>query len=175
LLHNNSSALALVPCRHASRRVIFVFGIKQANLPASGSSVSVIPRRCSTSLRPSYSGPGLLIVPQTVVVSLVWAFLPFKFAMTVVPALFEMHTACTLCREELLCESKESQSIAQDKEASADNCIHRITTHIAAASIACGRSSEVYGLVIPVRRADRKACFFCFHFCGLVTTALHCC
>lgn len=97
---------------------------------------------------------------HSVVLSLVWAFLPFKFALTIFPALYEMHTAVYLCRQELLCESDQIAS----EEVHAEAVLARAKAHIAAAAITCGRSSEVYGLVIPVRHFGTE-CVCCFVLC----------
>jgi hypothetical protein len=101
---------------------------------------------------------------HSVVLSLVWAFLPFKFALTIFPALCEMHSAVGLCRQELLCESDQNAA----EESRAETVLSRVKAHVAAAAITCGRSSEVYGLVIPVRHVGKDFFFavslFCFLF-----------
>ncbi len=104
---------------------------------------------------------------HSVVLSLVWAFLPFKFALTIFPALHEMHAAVCLCRQQLLCESDKNAA----EETRAEAVLARIKAHIAAAAITCGRSSEVYGLVIPVRHIGTECvCFFacCVVLCCVV-------
>ena len=84
-------------------------------------------------------------------ISFVWAFLPFKFAMTVYPAIVEMHAASCLCKTELLCDSDDGTKHADIEAASAESCLQRAMAHAAAAGITSGRSSEVYGIVMPVK------------------------
>ena len=84
-------------------------------------------------------------------ISFVWAFLPFKFAMTVYPAIVEMQAASCLCEAELLCDSNDGTKHADVEAASAESCLKRIMEHVAAAGITSGRSSEVYGIVMPVK------------------------
>ncbi len=84
-------------------------------------------------------------------ISFVWAFLPFKFAMTVYPAIVEMQAASCLCKTELLCDSDDDTKHADVEVASAESCLKRVMAHVAAAGITSGRSSEVYGIVMPVQ------------------------
>ena len=114
---------------------------------------------------------------HSVVLSLVWAFLPFKFALTIFPALCEMHSAVGLCRQELLCESDQKYAA---EDARAETVLARVKKHIAAAAVNCGRSSEVYGLVIPVRHSGEEFLFavslFCFLFLFSASVSqAHCC
>lgn len=77
--------------------------------------------------------------------------MPFKFAMSMYPALNEMHAASALCKEELLCDIEHGKQHVDSKSVSAESCLKRVMSHAAAAAITSGRSSEVYGLVMPVR------------------------
>ena len=82
--------------------------------------------------------------------SFVWAFLPFKFAMSMHPALHEMTTASAICKKELLCDGKQGEE--QDgRVESAETCLRSMLQHVAAAGITAGRCVEIYGLVVPVR------------------------
>ena len=67
------------------------------------------------------------------------------------PAIYEMHTASSLCKEVLLCDSSVGAHHADAKDASPESCLRRLMAHVAAAGITSGRSSEVYGIVMPVR------------------------
>jgi hypothetical protein len=89
--------------------------------------------------------------------------MPFKFAMSMFPALNEMHAASALCKEELLCDYDRGKRLTDTKSVSAESCLKRAMSHAAAAAITSGRSSEVYGLVMPVRS------FLALHFCLCVT------
>jgi hypothetical protein len=94
---------------------------------------------------------GIVVVLITLVLSFVWAFLPFKFAMMMFPALNEMHSASALCREELLRDENQRKDQADSDDVSAESCLRRMMSHVNAAGITAGRCFEVYGLVIPVR------------------------
>jgi hypothetical protein len=87
--------------------------------------------------------PGILIFVAALAQSFVWAVLPFKFALTLYPAIQEMHNASVACNEGLLCESNQ--------DGSAESCLQRAMPHITAAGITAGRSSEVYGIAMPVK------------------------
>jgi hypothetical protein len=91
--------------------------------------------------------PGILIFFATLAQSFVWAVLPFKFAQTLYPAIEEMHTASVMGKEELLCDGNQGPQ----QDVSAESCLQRVMLHITAAGITAGRSSEVYGIVIPVK------------------------
>jgi hypothetical protein len=93
------------------------------------------------------AAPGIFVFFFVVPVSFVWAFLPLKFAMTVYPAFVEMQAASLLCKRQLLCDSDDHP---QHADASAESCLQRTMNHVAAAGITAGRSSEVYGIVMPV-------------------------
>lgn len=95
--------------------------------------------------------PGIFVFFFVVMTSFVWAFSPFKFAMTVYPAFVEMRAASLLCKEQLLCDCSDCTLHADAETASAETCLQRMMTHVAAAAITAGRSSEVYGIVMPVR------------------------
>jgi hypothetical protein len=97
------------------------------------------------------AAPGIFVFFFVVMISFVWAFLPFKFAMTVYPAFAEMRAASLLCKEQLLCDCSDCTLHADAENASAETCLQRMMTHVAAAAITAGRSSEVYGIVMPVR------------------------
>jgi hypothetical protein len=94
------------------------------------------------------AAPGIFVFFFVVSVSFVWAFLPFKFAMTLYPAFVEMQAASQLCKRQLLCDGDDCP---QHADASAESCLQRMMKHVAAAGITAGRSSEVYGMVMPVR------------------------
>ncbi len=89
--------------------------------------------------------------------------MPFKFAMSMYPALNEMHAASALCTEELLCDHDHGKGLTDSKSVSAESCLKRAMSHAAAAAVTSGRSSEVYGLVMPV-----TACL-ALHFCLCMT------
>jgi hypothetical protein len=91
--------------------------------------------------------PGILIFVAALAQSFVWAVLPFKFAKTLYPAIEEMHTASVTCKEGLLCDSNQGPQ----QNASAESCLQRVMLHITAAGITAGRSSEVFGIVMPVK------------------------
>jgi hypothetical protein len=101
---------------------------------------------------------GIFVFFFVVFVSFVWAFLPFKFAMTVYPAFVEMQAASLLCKQQLLCDSDDC---TQHADASAESCLQRMMKHVAAAGITAGRSSEVYGIVMPVRALQIPLHLFC--------------
>jgi hypothetical protein len=103
--------------------------------------------------------PGILIFFAVLAQSFVWAVLPFKFAKTLYPAVEEMHTASVMCKEGLLCDGNQSPK----QDVSAESCLQRVMLHITAAGITAGRSSEVYGIVMPVKYLCR------FHFWALFT------
>ncbi len=84
-------------------------------------------------------------------VSFVWAFLPFKFAITLYPALVEMQAATLICKEHLLCDRDDSAQHGDADTVSAESSLQLMMTQVAAAGITAGRSSEVYGIVMPVR------------------------
>jgi hypothetical protein len=90
---------------------------------------------------------GILIFFAALAQSFVWAVLPFKFAKTLYPAIEEMHAASVLCKEGLLCDGNQGPQ----QDVSAESCLQRVMLHITAAGITAGRSSEVYGIVIPVK------------------------
>jgi hypothetical protein len=84
-----------------------------------------------------------------IVLSFVWAFLPFKFTMTVYAAIDEMHTASAMCAGDLLLDTNQ-RSEHDNGAASAESVLQRVLSHVAAAGVTSGRSAEVYGLVFPV-------------------------
>jgi hypothetical protein len=71
------------------------------------------------------------------------------------PALSEMRKAVSACRSELLFADSKQQLLAGDKSrdirpASAESVVKRALSHVAAAAVNAGRSSQVFGLIIPV-------------------------
>jgi hypothetical protein len=78
--------------------------------------------------------------------------------MTVYPAFVEMQAASLLCKQQLLCDSDDCP---QHADASAESCLQRMMKHVAAAGITAGRSSEVYGIVMPVRALQAPLQLFC--------------
>ena len=84
--------------------------------------------------------------------------------MTVYPAFVEMQAASLLCKEQLLCDNDET---TQHADVSAESCLQRMMTHVAAAGITAGRSSEVYGIVAPVRTLQIPLLLLCVAFLKL--------
>lgn len=71
------------------------------------------------------------------------------------PALSEMRKAVSACRNELFFEDGKQQLVAGDRSRdirpqSAESIIKRALLHVAAAAVNAGRSSQVFGLLIPV-------------------------
>ena len=86
-----------------------------------------------------------------IVLSFIWAYIPFIFSITMSPALSEMQKAVSACRNELLFADTKQQILAGDiRSASAESVVKRALSHVAAAAVNTGRSSQVFGLVIPV-------------------------
>jgi hypothetical protein len=142
----------LQPARfaHPSCRLALTLGFGIPRFAAGGDFVcfrhlvtigQVFLARKSNSAR-----PGILIFFTVISQSFVWAVLPFTFAKTLYPAIDEMHTASVLCEKELLC----NRNHGAQQVAPAESCLQRIVSHVAAAGITAGRSSEVFGIVMPV-------------------------
>jgi hypothetical protein len=97
-----------------------------------------------------FSGSWIFI--SFIVLSFIWAYIPFLFSITMSPALSEMQKAVSACRNELLFADTKQQILAGDiRSASAESVVKRALSHVAAAAVNTGRSSQVFGLVIPVR------------------------
>jgi hypothetical protein len=99
--------------------------------------------------------PGSWIFISFIVLSFIWAYIPFIFSITMSPALSEMQKAVSACRNELLFADTKQQILAGDRSrdirsASAESVVKRALSHAAAAAVNTGRSSQVFGLVIPV-------------------------
>jgi hypothetical protein len=80
--------------------------------------------------------------------------------MTLYPAFVEMQAAVLLCKRQLLCDSDDCP---QPADASAESCLQRMMKHVAAAGITAGRSSEVYGMVMPVRVLQIPLQLYCVY------------
>jgi hypothetical protein len=159
-------ALYCIKISHSPNRNALVFGQNVVRVSAGGACV------CLCILFDMYQvffaqnsllSLGLSVFFWALVLSFVWAFMPFKFAMSMYPALNEMHTASAVCRQELLCDHDHGKQLTDSKAVSVESCLKRVMSHAAAAAVTSGRSSEVYGLVMPV-----TACL-ASHVCHCVT------
>ncbi len=90
------------------------------------------------------------MLPLLFIESFVWAFIPFRLTIAISPAIAELRTATCMSQEELLWSGKAAAAESATSQ-TAESSLRRVLSHVRAAGTTAGRTSEMFGILIPVR------------------------